>query len=211
MQMYKIFCDQRCLYLCTEADEQLLNQGVKVYDFYAHFDIKHIIPDWLNGQINSDIMVLHHLSPFEFFGTFYSKLRKVYAAGGILRNPDAAVLFIYRNNFWDLPKGHADFGETPQETALREVQEETELTGIEIIGQLPESWHCYRMNGIWHMKCTYWFEMAVNTVKKPIPQIDEGILLAEWVMPDKMPAILNQCYRSVRETLGDAIININKG
>lgn len=32
--------------------------------------------------------------------------------------------------YWDLPKGHIEAGETQQETALRELKEETELDGI---------------------------------------------------------------------------------
>lgn len=57
----------------------------------------------------------------------------VYAAGGIvIRGPadSLEVALIHRDRYddWALPKGKADDGETPRQTALREVEEETGLT-----------------------------------------------------------------------------------
>lgn len=57
----------------------------------------------------------------------------VRAAGGIVhrRAPDGAwqVLLVHRPRYddWSLPKGKADRGERDEETALREVEEETGL------------------------------------------------------------------------------------
>ena len=58
---------------------------------------------------------------------------KVRAAGGIVhrRGEDGAlqVLLVHRPRYddWSLPKGKADRGERDEETALREVEEETGL------------------------------------------------------------------------------------
>jgi 8-oxo-dGTP pyrophosphatase MutT (NUDIX family) len=55
----------------------------------------------------------------------------VQAAGGIVHRRDADgtwnVLLVHRPRYddWTLPKGKADDGETPQDTARREVEEET--------------------------------------------------------------------------------------
>jgi len=57
----------------------------------------------------------------------------VQAAGGIVhrRDPDGVwqVLLVHRPRYddWSLPKGKADRGERAEETALREVEEETGL------------------------------------------------------------------------------------
>ena len=52
----------------------------------------------------------------------------------MVRRTDAGwrylVLRCFRN--WDFPKGEVEAGETPLETALREVTEETTLTGLEL-------------------------------------------------------------------------------
>ncbi len=57
----------------------------------------------------------------------------VRAAGGIVRRPGAddgwELLLVHRPRYddWSLPKGKADDGESDEETALREVEEETGL------------------------------------------------------------------------------------
>jgi 8-oxo-dGTP diphosphatase len=55
----------------------------------------------------------------------------VRAAGGLVVRPDAdaaRVLLVHRpRGDWTFPKGKADPGETDEETALREVEEETGL------------------------------------------------------------------------------------
>ena len=43
------------------------------------------------------------------------------------------LLLKHRNGHWDFPKGHVEPGESEQETALREVREESGLT-VEIAG-----------------------------------------------------------------------------
>jgi diadenosine hexaphosphate hydrolase (ATP-forming) len=50
----------------------------------------------------------------------------VLGAGGVVFSPKGEVLLIRDGNgYWVLPKGHLDPGETPQQAALREVEEET--------------------------------------------------------------------------------------
>lgn len=60
----------------------------------------------------------------------------VVAVAAIVRDDDGRVLMIERtdNNFWAVPGGAQDLGETTREAVIREVQEETgievEVTGI---------------------------------------------------------------------------------
>ena len=53
------------------------------------------------------------------------------AAGGVVENK-ANILMIYRLKKWDLPKGKKDNKEKIKETAVREVEEECGLAGIEL-------------------------------------------------------------------------------
>jgi 8-oxo-dGTP pyrophosphatase MutT (NUDIX family) len=65
------------------------------------------------------------------------------SAGGLVldsRGPDARGALIGRLDrrgrlLWSLPKGHVEAGETEPQTAVREVREETGITG-EVIGKL---------------------------------------------------------------------------
>lgn len=61
-------------------------------------------------------------------------MRTEYCAGGIVFNDQGAVLLV-RNykpaknvDYWGFPKGHVDPGESEDDTARREVEEETGIT-----------------------------------------------------------------------------------
>ena len=73
----------------------------------------------------------------EFWNDVYKKLPQVLglkeekSCGAIILNKDKKVLLVQqvKSKTWAFPKGHVEAGETEEETALREVKEET---GIEI-------------------------------------------------------------------------------
>jgi 8-oxo-dGTP diphosphatase len=54
---------------------------------------------------------------------------RVEAAGGVVLGPDGRVALVHRPRYddWSLPKGKLDAGESFEEAALREVEEETGL------------------------------------------------------------------------------------
>ncbi len=70
-----------------------------------------------------------------------SETRRVVSAGGVIFrvvNDKFEVALISRRRVWCLPKGLIEKGETVEETALREVKEETGLEGeiVEKIGEI---------------------------------------------------------------------------
>ena len=84
------------------------------------------------------------------------------------------MLFIYRNNVWDLPKGRIEKGESVETAAVREVEEECGIFNLTIIKKLITTYHIYYQNGN-KLKETYWFLMSSNYDKELIPQLEEGI------------------------------------
>jgi len=65
-------------------------------------------------------------------------MEKHHSAGGVLVNNNKFYLiFKYTKNEWKLPKGHVEEGESLQETALREVKEETGFKNIQFISDKP--------------------------------------------------------------------------
>lgn len=53
-----------------------------------------------------------------------------------VNEPEILLLFRGRHDDWSFPKGHCEAGESFEETAVREIQEETGLS-IKILRQLP--------------------------------------------------------------------------
>ncbi|MDR1681522.1 MAG: NUDIX domain-containing protein [Prevotellaceae bacterium] len=121
------------------------------------------------------------------------------AAGGMVRNAAGEVLMIFRYNRWDLPKGHREPGESWEETALREVEEECGLCGLHLYRPITDSYHLYPDNKQWYMKCTRWFAMYYHGCMPPVPQTVEGITRAVWMPVHCLPAILTSVYASINE------------
>lgn len=60
-------------------------------------------------------------------------------------NEWTVLLVFHRKGFWGLPKGHGEAGETPQQSAVRELFEETGLHIVEFLSWLPFEEH-YTVN-----------------------------------------------------------------
>ena len=129
---------------------------------------------------------------------FLKLLPNVIAAGGKVYNSDGEVLFIYRNNKWDLPKGKAESRETIDKTAVREVEEETGVSGLSILKPLEMTYHIFKRNGKYRIKITYWFEMKTDFKGELFPQEKEGITKVEWLNNDQMKVALANSYANIK-------------
>ncbi len=139
--------------------------------------------------------------PSFLFRQFATLFLYTEAAGGLVTGPDDKWLFIYRNDRWDLPKGHIEKGEMPEKAAIREVEEECGIKGLEIIGDLPHTHHVYPYNDAqWMLKRTHWFMMETDS-HTTSPQISEGITHVEWIHPDHLSGVLQNTYGSIKELL----------
>jgi len=132
---------------------------------------------------------------------FESNYKIIEAAGGLVYNEEGKILMIFRRDYWDLPKGKIDPGETKEEAAVREVEEETGLQHIKLGSFLGETYHTYRTNsGKRILKRTYWFRM--NAPKQDlIPQAEEDIEEAIWQDPYTFLATNPVIYRSILEVI----------
>ena len=126
----------------------------------------------------------------------------VRAAGGFVHNTEGQILMIFRMGVWDFPKGKAEAGETIEETAVREVLEETGIQA-RITGTAPFSvFHTYDTYGPKMLKETVWYEMEA-VAGSTIPQTEEQIAQAVWVERDKVTELLKDSYASLKEAWGN--------
>lgn len=126
------------------------------------------------------------------------------AGGGLVLNEAGELLMIFRRGKWDLPKGKLDEGETIAQCAVREVMEETGITGLSTGELIGISYHEYFDTFINRevIKETHWFAMQASGLQKLVPQKEEDILEIRWVKG----AALHKCL----ENSYDTVINIIK-
>ncbi|MBI4380388.1 MAG: NUDIX domain-containing protein [candidate division NC10 bacterium] len=83
------------------------------------------------------------------------------SAGMILfrRTPEPSYLLLhYESGHWDFPKGHIESGEDPEETAKRELQEETGISEIHLLDGYKQALrYFFRQKGIGIFKVVIFF------------------------------------------------------
>ncbi|MGP1362594.1 MAG: NUDIX hydrolase [Bacteroides sp.] len=139
----------------------------------------------INGQI-----LKHQILP---------NFTRIDAAGGIIVSPTGKFLFILRRQYWDLPKGKVEAGETYEQTAIREVKEETGIHEVEIVQPLISTWHLYYSpyDTLPVLKKTRWFLMRSHSEEPLTPQTEEGITEAYWLSSEDAQEVIPNAYRSV--------------
>lgn len=136
----------------------------------------------------------------EILNYFSDHLLVIVAAGGLVQNPKDEVLFIFRKNLWDLPKGKPENDETIEETAIREVEEECGISGLRILAPLPLTYHIYPMTqGGYILKKCIWYHMRSENWKNIRLQTEEEITDARWVTMPFPEVILDGAFPSIRE------------
>jgi len=132
---------------------------------------------------------------------FFQLFKRINAAGGLVKNEKGEMLFIFRLGKWDLPKGKLAENETPEEAAIREVMEETGLSGLKVSGFLTSTFHIYKGKGKQILKQTWWFEMQAEGAQTLVPQTEEDISEIRWIGKDDLGTVLANTYGSIRELL----------
>ena len=117
----------------------------------------------------------------EIWEDFTHMFKVIEAAGGIVHNSKGEILFIRRLGKWDLAKGKIEKGESLEQAALREIEEETGLNELILEEFLNTTFHIYtERNGDRILKTTYWFSVEYVGDKAPVPQTEEGISEVCW-------------------------------
>ena len=146
-------------------------------------------------------MALYGESLKKILEQLYEYYTPISAAGGLIENAQGDYLFIFRRGKWDLPKGKMDEGESALETAVREIEEETGVTGLELIAPLPDSYHVYEAFKKKWLKTTHWFHFKTTFVGKLIPQTEEDITEIRWVKKEELYMVKANTYPAIMDLL----------
>ena len=181
--MYKVFVNQDVIILTSEIP---FGKKINLYDLK-----KKSLDEIISLVKKHHKIFLFHQNSEKLVSTFQKKIKVVKAGGGIVKNINDETLFIYRRNKWDLPKGKMDKGETIDQTALREVKEETGIKNLSIIDFKMNTYHVFKKGKEYRLKETSWFNMLSTHEGSFSPESKEGITKVVWKSNKKIKKIKN--------------------
>ena len=190
--MITIFINERPIYL---TDCKQVDTAVNFFNF-VDIDIVKFIQQVERGE-KEEIYIYHNTMEvlLKWFSTHFKSIQ---AAGGLVKNEYGEVLFIFRNDVWDLPKGKVEKKEQIEEAAIREVEEETGVCNLQIVKPLDNTYHIYTFKEEQIFKTTYWFEMKTNYNKELKPQFEEGITKVVWLNQGQIEKATKNTYANIR-------------
>jgi len=190
--MYKVFVNELPLILTNKLSETLNGK----YFLLNEEAINEAIESLAKKKLEE--AYIYHPNNEEILKKFTKKIPLVTAGGGVVTNKKGKVLFIYRNDKWDLPKGKVDKGESIEKAAMREVEEETGVKGLVIDKFLRTTYHVFRRNGEYRLKLVHWFAMSTNFKGDLVGQKEEGIEKVKWKSPKKVRKALENSYHNIK-------------
>jgi 8-oxo-dGTP pyrophosphatase MutT (NUDIX family) len=190
--MSKIFVGDKPIILTTTVEPEIDFKNYKL----KTVNIEEVIKMLSKKDIQS--VRLFGKNEGKLLKRFLKLLPNVIAGGGKVYNDKSDVLFIFRNDKWDLPKGKAESKETIDKTAIREVEEETGVKGLSITKPLEMTYHIFKRNGKYRIKITYWFEMQTSYNGPLVPQEDEGITKVAWLNPTQIVEAMKNSYANIK-------------
>ncbi len=198
--MYKVFYQDRIIYLTEDFASNFNNNYGLFYKFYNSAELMDLLK--LFSFITSiKKLFIFHSKPDQLFHQFSSCFVNITAAGGLVSNSEGKILIIKRRGKWDLPKGKSEAGENFEQTALREVAEETGIHDLEIVKPLLVTYHIYSSGMDQILKKNIWFDMRSSSNENPFPQVEEDIKEAVWFDPGDLSLIMGNTFLSVIDVL----------
>lgn len=199
--MYKIFHENKSLiFPKIEGDTLNFDTTPQESDRYDAELLCDFFPEWLDDRDPGDTFI-HEVGENAVVEALKTTFRMTPAAGGIVVK-DGKIVSIVRNGIPDLPKGHIEKGEGPEQAALREVEEETGIDKLQIVKPWPSTWHCYFEHEEWKLKRTYWYLMQSEADLQAKPQTEEGISEVKLIGAEEIDSFLKRTFRSISEILG---------
>ena len=192
MQMYKVFVND-CPIILTENKN--VSTSFEIREFEKK-DVLAIVQKIFDDKKEGICFICNDLE--SCLNDFVSCFKVQKAAGGKVFNKKKEVLFIYRFDKWDLPKGKLEKGESIEECAVREVEEECGIANLIIEEQLETTYHIFQRNNKTIFKITYWFLMSTTFEGVLIPQTEEGIEQVEYKNEHQISEALKNTYENIK-------------
>lgn len=191
--MYEIFVNDKSIILTNVRDN---TNRIKYFPL-KDISIEEIMCELRKKSVSK--VYLYHPKQEKLLDHFKRKLNVIKAGGGLVYNSKGEMLFIKRKGKWDLPKGKKERGENVSVCALREVEEETGVKGLEITNFRAVTYHIFQQNGEFQLKETHWFDMYTDYKGELLPQIEEDIEKVKWKKAKKIKKTVRKSYKNIQK------------
>lgn len=199
----KIYIAETPLYLCADARALGIDLSPKTVLVSRYTSkIKHLLNhiDLLEKSKKYSAVIIEYHEPDVLIGDFLNLYKIRPAAGGLVVNELGEYLMILRLGYWDLPKGKVEKKEGIKLAAVREIEEETGATGVEIQDRLLITYHTYKIKKKRFLKQTYWFHCTAPK-QDLMPQAEENIEAAFWLDYSKFDEKSEPIYKNILEVI----------
>ena len=137
--------------------------------------------------------------------------KREFSAGGIVvkKERERLRVLLIKDSYgkWTWPKGNIGKGESSEDAALREIQEEAGLTKLQIIEKIDKINYFYRLHGNLIYKTVYLFLIKAEGKEKFKIQTSE-IRNAKWFTPEE--ALETVAYKGAKEILKKTIKKVRE-
>lgn len=189
--MYEVFVNETPLIITSSSKNK---NGFTSYS-YNNVVFKDVMEELNDINCKGIILISNNLE--KDWGDFTHNFEIIKAAGGLVLNNEKEVLFIFRNNKWDLPKGKVEIGESLEIAAIREVEEECGIDNLQLKQKITVTYHTYNWNGL-KLKETHWYLMHSNFKGKLKPQLEEGITEVGFKNKFSSEKALKNTYKNIQ-------------
>lgn len=197
--MHKAFINNKPLIFEDVYHVDSLNIGGNLVLSDSEFTIDDVVKRIESEKLTGIIYL--STNPDQAWTAFTGRYVLMEAAGGVVKNDKGEILTIYRKKHWDLPKGKLEYRESPENAAVREVQEECGIKKIELNNFLMKTFHTYSEKNKFILKKTHWYTMTTSD-EKLIPQREEDIEKAEWMSKEMIySTFFKKTYLSIADVL----------
>ena len=137
--------------------------------------------------------------------------KREFSAGGLIfkRSGKAIKILLVKDSYnrWTWPKGNIDKGESPEQAALREINEEVGLSRVEIVEKLSDINYFYRLKGNLIFKTVYLFLVRARSNEK-LKVLESELRGAQWLSAPS--AIRRVEYKGAKEIIAQAIRRVKQ-
>ncbi len=199
----KVFVDEKPIYLADHDNNRLqqkIEEGFSFYDNNTNIKYNEVVNELRDTEKAGAVILQKDFNVLK--KSFFDFFEIIEAGGGIVQNEDKDLLFIFRRNKWDLPKGKLETGERIEVCAEREIEEETGVTQLTLKRKIGETYHIYSEKGNDILKISHWFYFTCLSEQNMVAQTEEDIVEVKWIATKDIKTPMANTYNNIKEILG---------